>query len=115
MKNIIFTKHEFFIYVREIVTIKRETFMDNSIKNILGIFPQHYTLIKEEANGKIDGDFTQHLEDCGLISALFSISQTKEGVQAIEDSLVIVRDEEDNILEYNVTFKGTGEIGKAHV
>lgn len=109
MKNIIFTKHEFFIYVREIVTIKREIFMDNSIKSILGIFPQHYTLIKEEANSKIDGDFTQHLEDCGLISALFSISQTKEGAQAIEDSLVIVRDEEDNILEYNVTFKGTGE------
>lgn len=69
----------------------------------------HHTDNKEEANGKIDGDFTQHLQDCGLISTLFSISQTKEGAQAIEDSLVIVKDEDENILEYNVTFQGTGE------
>lgn len=82
----------------------------NNIKGINIGFASYSPIAgKEEANGKIDGDFIQNLQDCGLVASLFSISQTREGAQAIEDSLVIVRDEEDNILEYNVTFKGTGE------
>ncbi len=80
----------------------------NPISISLFSFPKYSK--RDEANGKIDRDFNQNsVNDCGYIAAIYSISQTKEGAQTIEDSLTIIQDDEGDNLEYNVTFKGTGE------
>ena len=62
--------------------------MMNPISISLFSFPKYSK--RDEANGKIDRDFNQNsVNDCGYIAAIYSISQTKEGAQTIEDSLTI--------------------------
>lgn len=63
-----------------------------------------------EANGKIDAEFHQgQIGDCALLSSFFSISQTEEGAELIEEALHINKDANGNITSYDVTFGGNGE------
>ena len=63
-----------------------------------------------DVNGKIDKEFYQGMTgDCTLLSALYSISTTKQGQQAIEEAITINKGLFGQIKSYDVYFKGIDE------